>query len=116
MMFSLTILLYALVSNTFIGYLLQKDNKRKTKTKQLIKIRPSSQINYVGNVNCVSDDTPHLSLPKLDICKPNDTETDYKALASFVNTGAKLFFAFAVLLFNAGFWAYSISKYIELFP
>ena len=112
-MFSLTILLYALVSNTFIGCLLQKSNNQETKNRNVVKILSRSQVNSVPNGNCTSNDTTNIGLQKLDTCKPPKTETDYKNLAAIANTFAKYFFAIAVLLFNAGFWAYAISQYIE---
>ena len=101
MMFSLTILLYALVCNTIIGCLLQKSRKskeerqEKNKVDVLFKIRKES------------------SKKVLHIEGTMKESLDYENVACVFNMIAKWFFALSVVIFNSAFWTYSISQYIN---
>ena len=108
LMFSYTILLYALVCNTLIGGLLDKHNDMK-KTKK-------------GNVGIF-----HSEPNKKVLQMPNGTRkiinnnnwagekdwVDYKRIAARANRCGKWSFAGAVLLFNICFWGYAGFIYYE---
>ena len=98
-MFSLTILLYALVCNTIIGCLLQKAQTSK-KMKQensgaFFKIRDDANKTIMD----------HEGAGKQSI--------DYEKSAEMFNMIAKWLFALSVIIFNLVFWTYSISQYVN---
>ena len=106
MMFSLTILLYALVCNTIIGCLLEKD-KRQEKQNQNnptfeppLRIRPHSK-----SQTAIKPFEPTTTTKEKSI--------NYKQVAGVANMFGKCFFALSVLVFNVAFWVYSINQYIQ---
>ena len=105
MMFSLTILLYALVCNTIIGCLLEQDKKQGNQHPNIenfpqpLRIRPLSE--------------SQKSIKTLEHRPATKKQNiDYKQMAVVVNMFGKWFFALSVLAFNAAFWTYSISQYL----
>ena len=91
-----------MVCNTIIGCLLEQD-KRQEKLNHSnhthIRVRPVSRsetntkiVDYIGS---------------------RKKTTNFKEIADITNTIAKWFFAISVLVFNAAFWAYSVSQYVR---
>ena len=101
MMFSLTILLYALVCNTVIGGLLQKAQAVKKEKQNLSKIESVFKVRQES------------SNKDFDLEGTKEKTIDYEQLADTFNTFAKWLFAISVIIFNSAFWAYSINQYIN---
>ena len=98
-MFSLTILLYALVCNTIIGCLLQKaqtsKKKKQEKSGAFFKIRDDTNKKIIDNEGA------------------GKKIIDYEQSAEMFNMIAKWLFALSVIIFNLVFWTYSISQYVN---
>ena len=101
MMFSLTILLYALVCNTIIGGLLQKARETKKEKQDLSKIEAVFKVRKES------------SNKVFDLESTKEKTIDYEQIAGAFNTFAKWLFAISVIIFNSAFWAYSINQYIN---
>lgn len=101
MMFSLTILLYALVCNTIIGCLLQKAHASKKEKQNTDRIQAVFKVRSISNSKI------------LDLESTHNNSSDYEQLACTFNMIAKWFFAISVVIFNAAFWIYSINQYIN---
>ena len=101
MMFSLTILLYALVCNTIIGCLLQKAHASKKEKLTTDRIQAVFKVRSISNSKILDLESTHTN------------SSDYEQLACTFNMIAKWFFAMSVVIFNAAFWIYSINQYIS---
>ena len=101
-MFSYTLLLYALVCNTIIGCLLDKDKKMKKANKIYDSQSPVFKMSN-GMTRIKSN----------NIRERGKKPIDYKLWAGRVNAFGKLSFAGAILIFNGFFWPYSIFQYID---
>ena len=106
MMFSLTILLYALVCNTIIGCFLEQAKSLEKSHTDVLRIEPQFQSRQLVNV-----EEEFKILNKKNLSKRSTV--DYRGLAFAANKFGKWVFALSVLFFNVGFWAYSIYHYIE---
>ena len=106
LMFSYTILLYALVCNTLIGSLLDKHNDMK-KTKKgnagMFDSEPNRKVVQMSNGVRKTINTNNWTEEKEWV--------DYKRLAAKANRCGKWSFAAAVLIFNICFWGYAIFIY-----
>ena len=106
MMFSLTILLYALVCNTIIGCFLEQAKSLEKSHTDVLRIEPQFRSRQLVNVN-----EEFKTLNEINLS--NRSAVDYKGLAFTANKFGKWIFALSVLVFNVGFWAYSIYRYIK---
>ena len=107
MMFSLTILLYALVCNTIIGCFLEQAKSLEKSHTDVLRIEPTFQSRQC----LVNVDEEFKTLNERNLSQRSTV--DYRGLAFTLNKFGKWVFAISVLFFNVVFWAYSIYHYID---